>query len=47
MAIKFKLKIRVKRENDDGSDIVIKRKYGFSLAKFDLLTLKIYFNSSL
>lgn len=43
MEFKYELKMRVQRENNDGSDIAIKRKYGFFLAKFVLLILKMYF----
>lgn len=43
MEFKYELKMRVKRENNDGRDIAIKRNYGFFLAKFDSLILKMYF----
>lgn len=44
MEFKYELKIRMKRENNNCSDIVIKRKYSFFLVNFDSLILKIYFN---
>lgn len=47
MEFKYKLKIRVKQENNVVSDIVIKHKYGFFLVQFDSLILKMYFNLSL